>query len=573
MKRFMVLLCGFLVCTGLSACAGGSRSKGDKYWSEARKAEDFGTYVTQNWTDFDLEALKQEFDSADSTQSQKFKAAALLCAREYQNKRAVDSEDSWTKGAFSVDYPESAQYAAQCLSMVAEGEAFQESFEDAFWPHDYFWPILAAAEDLDGQTVTALWTVDSEVSYGDKLKEAVEQWVEANPKAIITAGDALMEAGFYEDWGYQDWNRIYLNDYSDAVEADSLQEALDYIIYMQKVLPELEEESSTLRVESKVNGESYYNTKLMVAVENGPELKEGAGDTLLESIELEGKKVIALYRNLQSEEFEDSPAPLQVMGDFMFGLSAGEMPSAAEEADYYLVLTPNYEYGDFYQSDGGSETKIQEVRSSTSIDLFEAATGNLLCHVGNILENAPSRIFTSYDDESAQFPEVTGADVLSYIYHNIGTPDLYVALLDNLTGKSQLEKEESVIVGDWEITYHSGELTDGFTHGIYAYEPGDGNVFAKGYFTITNKSTENAGFLPMIYTIGEDTVIELVDNSTGEVYECVDLLSYGKCLNGSYLDPGESEDGELFFQIPDGIDAANLSFAVSLGNQVVYYPF
>lgn len=219
------------------------------------------------------------------------------------------------------------------------------------------------------------------------------------------------------------------------------------------------------------------------------------------------------------------------------------------------------------------DSKIQAVSSSTSIDLYEASSGKLLCHVGNILEDAPERIIAGYGDEHAQYPEVTGADVLSYIYHNLNTPDTYVALLDNLAGRSQLEKEESIILGKWEITYHGGELTGGFTSGMFRYDPDEGNTFAKGSFTITNKSTEEEGFLPMIYRVGEDTIIELVDTSTGDTYDCVDLLSYGKCLNGSYLDPGETKEGEIFFQVPADVDTANLSFAVSLGNQVVYYPY
>ena len=73
--------------------------------------------------------------------------------------------------------------------------------------------------------------------------------------------------------------------------------------------------------------------------------------------------------------------------------------------------------------------------------------------------------------------------------------------------------------------------------------------------------------------MGEDTIIELVDVSTGDTYECVDLLSYGKCLNGTYLEPGESKEGEIFFQVPEDVDTANLSFAVSLGRQMVYYPY
>ncbi len=38
----------------------------------------------------------------------------------------------------------------------------------------------------------------------------------------------------------------------------------------------------------------------------------------------------------------------------MMGLSAEEFPASIEEADYYLVLTPDYQYGGYYQASDGS---------------------------------------------------------------------------------------------------------------------------------------------------------------------------------------------------------------------------
>lgn len=81
MKKSVVLLCGFLACAGLTACqGGGTKSKGEEYWNSARKAESFEAYVTEKGAEWDLEALKQEASSADSSYSQRFKAAALLCS-------------------------------------------------------------------------------------------------------------------------------------------------------------------------------------------------------------------------------------------------------------------------------------------------------------------------------------------------------------------------------------------------------------------------------------------------------------------------------------------------------------
>ena len=180
-----------------------------------------------------------------------------------------------------------------------------------------------------------------------------------------------------------------------------------------------------------------------------------------EAIEIEGKKVIALYRNLQGEEFDDSPPSLRVIGDFMLELPEEEYPATVEEVDYYLVLTANYEEGGFYQNSDGSETAIREINSSTSVDLYEAGTGMLLRRLGSILETAPESIFTS-DDEGSRYPEMAGADVLSYIYHHINEPESYVSLMDHLSGKSEIAIDEPVTLAGWEITYHSAEIVKEF---------------------------------------------------------------------------------------------------------------
>ena len=51
-------------------------------------------------------------------------------------------------------------------------------------------------------------------------------------------------------------------------------------------------------------------------------------------------------------------------------------------------------------------------------------------------------------------------------------------------------------------------------------------------------------------------------------------MTYGKCLNGTSLEVGESKEGELFFEVPsDVVDSGEpLFIAVSLGDQIVYYP-
>ena len=49
MKKSVVLLCCLLTCVGLTACQGkGASSKGEEYWSAARKAESFENYMAEH---------------------------------------------------------------------------------------------------------------------------------------------------------------------------------------------------------------------------------------------------------------------------------------------------------------------------------------------------------------------------------------------------------------------------------------------------------------------------------------------------------------------------------------------
>ena len=218
---------------------------------------------------------------------------------------------------------------------------------------------------------------------------------------------------------------------------------------------------------------------------------------------------------------------------------------------------------------------FRSVYSSTSIDLYDAKTGALLRHIGNITESPSSRIFKDLSDEAAQYPELVSADILSYIYHNINTPETYIALLDNTAGLgSELQRDESIILGNWEITYHSSQIVKEFDEGMFRYTANDGCQFVRGEFTITNKGTENDTFLPMIYTVSEDPIAQVTDSKRENFYDCVNAVTNSKCLNSTSLEAGESKDGEIIFEVPDEVALGTepLYIAVSLGKQIFYYP-
>lgn len=565
-----------LAAVMLSACQGLSRATvAETCWREAAKASSLEEYVKEHKDEMDMEAFKQEADSADSTLSQKFKAIALMCSLEYEKNSGQDA--SWKSGAFAFDYPETSDYAETFLETVnIQGEEFWNSLGDAFSPYDCFWPVMAAADDLTGETlVNLLNNVPEDKSYGSKLEDAADQWIRANPVKAVDMGEELKKGGYYENWSSSDWTNAYVYDYGDPyrLKTDTIDEALEYIAYVKdSVLPELTS-ADTLKETSDILGRDVYNTHMAVTVGEELPLKE-PGESLPETIDLEGKKVIAFYRNLQTEEFPGSATPLQVLGDFMLELPAEEAPSTAAEADYYLVLTPDMQEAGVYQTMGGKDTGIGMVYSNTSVDLYEASTGNFLRHLGTVTEMPPERIFASYDDENSRYQEITGADILYYIYRNLNDPMSYVSLVDDTAGRGDLAKDESVVVGDWEVAYHGAEIVPGYEKGMYRYDADEGCLLVRCSFTITNRGFGSSTFMSHYTSDPRATIVQLMDRDTEEAYTNMDVLTDSDCLTNKSLEPGESAQGQLIYQIPEAAadKRESLALAVGSGIQLVYYP-
>lgn len=575
-----ILCCLLLV--GLAACQGRGKSAAESNWRSAKKEKSLLEYVKENQGSLDTEALKTEAGSSESSLSQQFQATALLCALEYQNGLSEEDSTEDSKDAmYQMKYPVSGSYAEELLAKAAgETEAFWKAMEESFYPYDCFGPVFAAAGHLDGAVLAELTGgIPEDSGYKSEFSKAVEQWIENRPVRVTEYGDALLSSDYYGDWTADDWRNVYFRDYNhpDHVKAENTGEALAYVNYLRsQMLHKLEAEfgAEDWRSSSEFQEGDYYATGLTVSIEEQPALQEAGEGALPEAIETEGKKVAAFYRNLQEAEFEGSPSGFRLLGDFMLQLPAEECPVSQEDTDYYFVLTPSYEPGEYYQDQSGNETKIQEVYSSTSLDLYDAKNGALLRHLGVITEEPASRIFEDLSLEAYRFPEVTTADILTYIYHNVNNPDAFISLLDNTAGLgSELQPGDSVILGSWEITYQSRNIVESFDNGTFQFTAGDGRQFIMADFTITNRGVERETFLPMIYQIGEDPIVQIADEAKENYYDCVDAIGYGKCLNGTSLEPGESETGELIFEVPAELvqgDGA-IYVVVSLGNKSVSY--
>ena len=572
MKRKLLLTAACLLLVLLSACQG--KSAAQTHWDAAQKAGGLEDYVKEQAENIDMEALKQEAQEGEL--SQQFKAAAILTTLEYQQAHAETS--SLTQ--FRFDYPVSGEYATRFLNQVnTDPDAFWASMADAFYPYDCYLPLFAAAKDLDEATLAKLLdTIPDDMS---EFQEAINKWVARNPGRIIEVGDMLLEKGYFDGYDLTDFRSDFcaLTPSSFFIQTDSPEDALHYVTYVRDSLYPviaLERQRSLLVKTSEITGEDYYTDSVMVTISgSGPNLQEPTDTGLPETIELEGKTVAAFYQNPTAGDFPDYLPSLQFMGGFLLNLPAEEIPATLADADYYLVLTAHYEKGDFYQTMGGNNTSTQQVNSLTSVDLYDAATGAFLRHLGNVKETPPDTVYASYGDILLKYPVPVSADVLTYMYHHINEPDAYVSMVDNTpVNGSVVEPNTPVIFSNWEITFHSSKVVKEFESSRYVYSANDGKQFVIADMTITNRGLESDTFLPMIYYIGQDPIAQVTDSSKQTLYDCVDVITYSPCLNGTTLDAGESKDGELVFESPDTLaqSGEQLYLAVSLGSQMVYYP-
>ena len=563
-KLWIIVGCLALCLTG---CGKQEPTYAESCWEAISYTSTLNSYLEENAWNLDADALQSEAGNTESTPNQQFQAAALLCAVEYR------------KG--SDDYPLSSSYADAFLSKIlTDEEGFWKIIEEVKCSEIFLPPMLSAAKELDGELLTKIMESipeDSSHKYG--LEKAIESWIEENPEKLLKTGDELIASGYFDGWSSAQWKTMFF--YNDPY-VGSADEALKYIAYLRSTILPMAQAGSDQALyvgPSKYTGEDYLNTTLMIVLGEGPALQEaGSGDST-EEIATEGKKVAALYRNTQGDEFPDSPQPFRIVGDFMLNLPDGECPASIEEADYYLVLTPTYEYGDYYYYDNGEASDTIEVHSTTSVDLYEAGTGKFLRHLGNVLEEATKDLYSSGNDSNLQYPEEVTADILYYIYSHINEPDAYAALVDHIGDRMEFERDETILIGQWEITYHGCEIVDAFESSLSQYAAGAGNQFVKAEITVTNRGITSDSLISSTISIGsgswEETSVYIVDFANETFYECINqnIMNFG-LFGKETLEPGESATGELVFEVPkDAIQEMEaLYIAASRGRQIMVCP-
>ncbi len=584
MKKIVGMICICLTLACLTAC--GQTSAAQRHWSAASKDGKLENYVKENIDKIDMEALQAVLQDAETPLDQQLKATALICMLEYCEtirydldlwEASVQNSDEARGAMYRAEYPVGASYAQAFLTKVsAEGEAFWEAMEEAAYPYDGIPAVFAAAKELDGDSLLALIEGAPEDSLqGDRIREAIGNWIKKEPARLALCGQSLAETGYFEDWDLMEWQRAFLS--SDQIHTDSVDGALAYVGCLRDHLLPMQEKQfgeAEFKKESEATGETCYYTELAVTVEEELVLQEPGEEGLPEVIDTEGKKVIAFYRNPHGDTFPGSPALLRVLGDFMLNLTDQEVPATVAEADYYLVLTPEYGYGAFYQDrTSGSESEFQEIYSYTSIDLYQAGTGVFLRHLGTMIEEAPSSIVTSYGDSSLQYPAPVEPGALAYIYRHVNEPEAYVALTDQLGEQEEFGMDEPVIVGNWELTLHSSEIVKTIDNGIFGSKAGEGCQYVKARISVANVGLREDTFLPMM-SMSPNLSIGVTDASLESFYEYAELIGMSGYLSSELLEPGESEEGDLAFEVPETLLQGDspLYIVVICGYQIVVFP-
>ncbi len=558
MKRKGLIVILGMMLFALSACQSQSTTATEACWSAAQGADDLEAYVEAEAANIDVAALQAEASSADSTLFQQFQATVLLCEIDRQG------------GANASSYAESFLAKA-----ITNEEQIWEVFDTSFHVKGCFDALFEAAEQLDGRALAKLvGNMPDHVVYESELRLAVENWVEAHPDKLPTYANDLKAVGYFDEWDADDWISNYLYNSEDpyCLTIKTADDALVYINFLRgTMLPEWEAAygEQSFRTPSELGEDAYYTTNLAPTVTEKLHFKSDAGEEPLpETIDLEGKKVVAFYRNPYAREYEGSPTALRIIGDFMLGLPQEAYPTSLKNADYYLVLTPSYESGDSKKMDMKNATERQEAYSGTSIDLYNAETRSFLRHLGTIMESS----LTSAVNDTSEYSKLPQADQLYFMYQNINTPDAYASMI---TDYPYFQAEEPVSMGGWEITYHDCEIVESFEEGSFIYTASEaGCQIVRARFTITNIGSKQNTFLPIVYTIAEDPLVRLTDSSHENYYEVSDGLTLKSNLMSETLNPGVSMDGELFFQLPDEVAQGTepVYIVISLGDEEIFCP-
>lgn len=123
-----------------------------------------------------------------------------------------------------------------------------------------------------------------------------------------------------------------------------------------------------------------------------------------------------------------------------------------------------------------------------------------------------------------------------------------------------------VVLGDWEITVNSFEITKNIFSSAYSsFNADEGSSYVVVNATIKNTGTQADNFLQS-FSISKDVKAKILYQEKYE-YSASDLMGHSDDLHNTYLNPLESKTGIIAFSVVDeAAQQGKLSFVLSFGN-------
>ncbi len=129
----------------------------------------------------------------------------------------------------------------------------------------------------------------------------------------------------------------------------------------------------------------------------------------------------------------------------------------------------------------------------------------------------------------------------------------------NPTEAASSEEEEKIYnigeaaqLKDWEITVASMQIVPTVSADYGEFRPDEeGNQYAQIAATVSNKEKQTDKFLPF-FGFGDDVSVKLLFGD-GYEFSATQLLGYDKDLHDASINPLSSQEGEIFFEIPEAV--------------------
>lgn len=133
----------------------------------------------------------------------------------------------------------------------------------------------------------------------------------------------------------------------------------------------------------------------------------------------------------------------------------------------------------------------------------------------------------------------------------VTTPDVSTPEPTPEPSAANLAINDSVDLGDWNITVTGFELTTRIDNGYTYFSPDEGNQYAVVSVSVVNNGKQSASFLPS-FSMGDDIRAKVYYNGDYE-YSSVQLLAYDKDLHDESMNPLTAKDGVIVFTVPDAV--------------------